>query len=88
MKATLAQGCGQGSLRKVSVGVLLPVCKTYKSSQKVGWGGSYSVRLGLGERGKLSEGFPDPQTDIQANAGFPQETETRTRKTQNHRVQD
>lgn len=25
-------GCGQGSLKKVSVGVLLPVCRTYKSS--------------------------------------------------------
>lgn len=63
-------GLRSGSLRKFSVGVLLPVCRTYKSSQKVG--GSLSVRLGLGEREKLSEGFSDPQTDIQANAGFSQ----------------
>lgn len=36
MKATLAWGCSQGSLKEVSMAVLLPVCRAFKSSQKVG----------------------------------------------------
>lgn len=47
------------------------------------------MRLGVGERGKLSEGFPDPRKDIQANARFPQKTATKIhRGRERHRTGD
>lgn len=67
------------------MGVLLPVCRAYKSRQKVGRQTFSATRNG-GE-GK----FPDPRKDIQANARFPQKTATdspRARKTQNWRQMD
>lgn len=56
----------------MSVGVLRPVRRAYKSGQKGGGEVSPAVRLGLG---KWSEGLSDPRRDTQTNAGFPQETE-------------
>lgn len=58
MKATLAHGCCQGSLREVSVGVLLPVCTAYTSSQKVG--NQHFGATGGGGGRKTERGIPRP----------------------------
>ena len=43
------------------------------------------MRQDVGKREKQSEGFLDPLTDIHANAGFSQETETRIHRARERR---